>query len=473
MNLFDILLKMSSGTPLSSAEKQSFDDFMGELKTTKTLVDGVFKGTNTITQVSQITNDLGDQIAGRFIAPQTTTIEPTDTGFTGSFMSAFGETFGSDTFNVGAVAAGVLQAGFNTLGKFIAAAGLITLDIDGITITAKNFDEGFSPLKWKRDDDSEEIAYAFGNYVPSVASGLSLYGRGSDSSHYGFAQLVTMNETDVLADGDFRTALTLDAQGNLVINLDNGSNTATGSKATGVRTSYSTANALQNLLYLDLRTSGTAAAGLGPAIAFRGENANGDLENMGYLALKYNATTDGSEDVIPLVGITELGSSNEYQLANPRMLSADNARTSISTSGETTIFSESLVGSFFAADRFHLTGETMIQVDTNASGRNLTLRFALGSTTVTTTIALAANSVYRLHVQIWANRQGSNTQDTFVNVKNWNVTAGGLAAAQNIDQGSPGETETGAITASLTAQLSGSVDSGYFCGHHLMAFRDA
>lgn len=95
------------------------------------LLSGIFKDNNIIQRVSQITTDMGDMRAGRFLA-LSDGIEPALDG-TGAFMSASGETFGSSKYNVGSVKDGKFQAGFNTDGVFSAASELLKIDSDCIT----------------------------------------------------------------------------------------------------------------------------------------------------------------------------------------------------------------------------------------------------------------------------------------------------------------------------------------------------
>ena len=88
----------------------------------------------TIASMDEATASLGTIAEGSFIAPASTatSIEPTDTGFAGAAMGGNGWTFASTVYNFVAVAAGVLQAGFNTAGKLIAGAGDVTMTGSGI-----------------------------------------------------------------------------------------------------------------------------------------------------------------------------------------------------------------------------------------------------------------------------------------------------------------------------------------------------
>lgn len=94
-------------------------------------------------EVSEAFTSLGKMVSGEFVAPSTTatSTEPTDTGFTGSFVSGDAKTFAEGDFHIGSVAAGVLQWGGNTAGKLLAGAGAWILDAAGILITGVQFIE--------------------------------------------------------------------------------------------------------------------------------------------------------------------------------------------------------------------------------------------------------------------------------------------------------------------------------------------
>lgn len=78
---------------------------------------------------------IGDLIVSP--ASGVTTIEPTDSGFTGVFMTGDGRVFSSstDTWNLGGVNAGVLQFGVSASdGKAYAGAGNVILDTNGVSV---------------------------------------------------------------------------------------------------------------------------------------------------------------------------------------------------------------------------------------------------------------------------------------------------------------------------------------------------
>ena len=119
----------------------------------------------------------GTLVADALISPADAveSIEPTDTAFTGVAMGGEGWTFGGTIYNFVAVAAGVLQAGFNYLGKFIAGAGRILLDASGIFITtSETADDALSAIKWIDADHSNVLGASINVRRAS----------GSDASNY-------------------------------------------------------------------------------------------------------------------------------------------------------------------------------------------------------------------------------------------------------------------------------------------------
>jgi hypothetical protein len=81
--------------------------------------------------LDEISDDLGDMRAGRFIALSSGS-EPTDADATGAFVSADGEVFDDLTVNIGTVKQGQPAAGFNTDGDFFWAGASGRADADGL-----------------------------------------------------------------------------------------------------------------------------------------------------------------------------------------------------------------------------------------------------------------------------------------------------------------------------------------------------
>jgi len=120
--------------------------------------------------LAEATPDLGDARAGRFIAA-TAGDQPTDADFSGTFMSAEGETFPEGTFHVGGVNVGELQFGLSAEdGSALAGGGAVRLDKNGIQITAPASDAAKNTIQFIKNgikvsqikvyDDGTTVAYA-------------------------------------------------------------------------------------------------------------------------------------------------------------------------------------------------------------------------------------------------------------------------------------------------------------------------
>src|SRR5574343_408018 len=97
-----------------SFTSQPLDEMMNSGSITKAIRDlqNAAPATSlTADSASEITSDLGDMVAGRFIAPLNENAEPTDSGFSGAFVSGAGEDFAEGNMKFGAVTNGVLNFG--------------------------------------------------------------------------------------------------------------------------------------------------------------------------------------------------------------------------------------------------------------------------------------------------------------------------------------------------------------------------
>lgn len=94
-------------------------------------------------------------------APDVLVTDPTSTDFTGSAITGAGTTFGSNIMHIFSVALGVLQAGWNTAGQFLAGAGAVLLDADGISIVTPIVKSGTNSLKFVRASDGHTLAGIF------------------------------------------------------------------------------------------------------------------------------------------------------------------------------------------------------------------------------------------------------------------------------------------------------------------------
>ncbi len=113
-----------------------------------------------------------------------TSSEPTDTGFTGMFLSVTGKEFDGEVYNLGGVNAGELQFGVSqTTGKALAGAGAVVLSSDGIELLASNT----SPLSFVDTDGNQLVTILNGGNSDPVTSEpdliiTALQKAGKDSS---------------------------------------------------------------------------------------------------------------------------------------------------------------------------------------------------------------------------------------------------------------------------------------------------
>jgi hypothetical protein len=93
--------------------------------------------TQKAASLQNIAENSGTIVADLILAPASgvETQEPTSTDYTGSFMSGSGKTFDGTDYNIGGVAAGVLQAGISqTTGQITFGANAGNLDADGARV---------------------------------------------------------------------------------------------------------------------------------------------------------------------------------------------------------------------------------------------------------------------------------------------------------------------------------------------------
>jgi len=88
----------------------------------------------TAESLSELAPDTGDMTDGDIVLPidGSTSTVPTDSGFTGPFMSRFGHIFGGVLYQFGAVLAGVLGVGFNNQGQLVWGSGNVFADKLGL-----------------------------------------------------------------------------------------------------------------------------------------------------------------------------------------------------------------------------------------------------------------------------------------------------------------------------------------------------
>ena len=149
----------------------------------------IFHNTS-IVRVSDLTDDLGEIVAGRFTAlgAGATETEPTGTGFIGSFMDGDGVEFSDGTvLNVGSAKNGNYAAGFNNDGDFVAAGGDVVINENGISAGGRvAIDENGFLL-----DGGENIfmdSADFTGVISLASGGFTNMGTGANGAIYAIAK---------------------------------------------------------------------------------------------------------------------------------------------------------------------------------------------------------------------------------------------------------------------------------------------
>jgi hypothetical protein len=120
---------------LSSKVFQDANNPINIIKNTAAQVADQAHADANVAALDDLTSDLGDMHAGRFLALSTGS-EPTALDATGAFISALGETFAGSVYHVGGVNKGKLQFGLSaTDGSTQFSGGKIKCDQDGENIT--------------------------------------------------------------------------------------------------------------------------------------------------------------------------------------------------------------------------------------------------------------------------------------------------------------------------------------------------
>jgi len=166
-------------------------------------------------------------------------------------------------------------------------------------------------FKWNLS--SGETVGKVGGFQVSASSisGMEFAGQAKQAGFVGQAYLVAKNES--AAENGY---VEVETTGNFNIDLRSGTATGAGGKATYIKTNDALANAANKVLYLDVQTSGTAAAGLGTGFAVRIEDASGNLTEAGDLVHTWISPTDGSERSRWYAKHMELGTQYQLPLHN-------------------------------------------------------------------------------------------------------------------------------------------------------------
>lgn len=115
-------------------------NFISKINKLSRQLNAISRRETRTTELSDITNDLGDIRMGRFIALSTGD-EPTDANAAGVVMDAAGQSFGGEVYNLYGVNAGQLQFGIKASdGQAVFLGGNAAINADGIDVT--------DSLKW-------------------------------------------------------------------------------------------------------------------------------------------------------------------------------------------------------------------------------------------------------------------------------------------------------------------------------------
>lgn len=250
-----------------------------------------------IQSLSEISGDMGDVTRGRFISPSDTATseEPTDTGFTGAFQAGIGLLFSNIPtmlFNAGAAAAGLLQAGYNTLGQFVAGAGAILLHAAGMEILSREYPT-VSSIIWKAEDTGAETSGIYGTYVVGSTAGFYIYSRAKTAGETSGIVLDVRDENGVS-----KGNLSIFTNGFAQLNMKDASADTAGSQAFYIANKIRAAdnNIPNTALYLQSSSKGTPVAGFGTKQVLQAQNGSGNIKDIGSIDAKYIDVTNGSED---------------------------------------------------------------------------------------------------------------------------------------------------------------------------------
>jgi len=137
-------------------------------KLEKTL-KGLQNQTASINALDDLTDNLGDQRAGNFLATNDESGYPDGENYTGCFMSADGYTIGSVNYHIGGMNNGTLQWGAkNSDGGFVAGSGAVEMGASGININQT--DAGTDKIKFYNNGSLSGEVFANFNTVTNYTT---------------------------------------------------------------------------------------------------------------------------------------------------------------------------------------------------------------------------------------------------------------------------------------------------------------
>lgn len=139
----EIMMKVVNGTTLTQAEKDELAVYFNQSQAVTSKISG-------LQRVDELTYDLGDMIAGRFISPSDpNNNDPDNANFTGTYMDENGVTgknSGTTQFQLS-----------STDGKATVGGGVVVLDSSGVSITPS---DTYNPERSYKFKDGTDVLYA-------------------------------------------------------------------------------------------------------------------------------------------------------------------------------------------------------------------------------------------------------------------------------------------------------------------------
>jgi hypothetical protein len=190
---------------------------------------------------------------------------------------------------------------------------LKNLQVDTIRIRAVEHPSSDSYLYWV-DENGTRVAELASQYVSGDAVNMFLNSIRRNSGEDSYASLMTSGVGGAGAESPL-TFLQLQSDGQMFVDLQNGTNNAVGAQSVDIKTKPNITNQVNSVLYLDTDIAGTPAAGLGTAIVFRAKNTAGVMKTMGYIYVSFTDPTSGTEDTKVVAGYLVNNVVTEKQLA--------------------------------------------------------------------------------------------------------------------------------------------------------------
>lgn len=193
-----------------------------------------------------------------------------------------------------------VQLYMDTDGSLKAGNGAVTIDANGITLLAGPF-PATSYLLWKLSDGTLLGNMDGWDYAAGSESGMELVGQAKNSSYTGTVFLVANDHS-----GNNETSVKVYENG-ITITMGITTAGAAGTREAALVSLVSATNALNAVLRLVTRSTGTVANGLGSSLEFVVENSNSEDVTAGYVGVDWVDKTDNSEDAELKIGLMKAG----------------------------------------------------------------------------------------------------------------------------------------------------------------------